>query len=627
VALTDTPADYTGETLKAVRVNAGETALEFYTPSAGGASDHGALTGLGDVEDHLLYLDLAGTRPMTGDLDMDGNDITSANILPDTDGIYDIGSNDLVPGTPVVEQEQTLQNNGSLVGITNRGGQTFTTVDAFNISQIDIGVYVHTAPVNDIVVSLYAVDGSSFPTGPALATGSTPVGEVGASQGDWTTIVFDLPYALEAATMYAICIEPTDTGYAYTYRTSDVYAGGNRMWSIDSGTTWNHTATHDLQFRLYSTASVFVPLFYRDLFLAGDLDDGTVSLSIAEAKIAYDHSVSSHADGSLYLHLDGSQAMTGDLDFDANDLFQTGHVAPDADDTYNLGSKTEDPMGNILWLSQPVNNTGDPLSSTKRRGNTFTPDKDLNTVRIRVNLVNTTGGTGDVICELFATSAGKPTGPALGSVTVDGTDITDVTTGEWVDFYFDPYVSLSDGVMYAFAVRTAESFFRINLATSSQYSGGTWVQSDNGGGWWDIVPSFEVVFEIYEGGDPSFTYKNYANLYLSDKLSDGTNEVTIAQLVATHESSFALRTETADYDIVVGDFTVLVDTASNAVTITLPASPVQGQMFNIKCIDDTNTCTIARNGNNIDGAAADVTLLITESAALQYDSTYGWAIL
>lgn len=33
LALTDTPSSYTGQTLKAVRVNAGETALEFYTPS------------------------------------------------------------------------------------------------------------------------------------------------------------------------------------------------------------------------------------------------------------------------------------------------------------------------------------------------------------------------------------------------------------------------------------------------------------------------------------------------------------------------------------------------------------------------------------------------------------------
>jgi hypothetical protein len=38
VGLTDTPANFTGASLQAVRVNAGETALEFYTPASGSAS-------------------------------------------------------------------------------------------------------------------------------------------------------------------------------------------------------------------------------------------------------------------------------------------------------------------------------------------------------------------------------------------------------------------------------------------------------------------------------------------------------------------------------------------------------------------------------------------------------------
>ena len=35
--LSDTPGAYTGASLQAVRVNAGETGLEFYTPSGGGS--------------------------------------------------------------------------------------------------------------------------------------------------------------------------------------------------------------------------------------------------------------------------------------------------------------------------------------------------------------------------------------------------------------------------------------------------------------------------------------------------------------------------------------------------------------------------------------------------------------
>ena len=34
--LTDAPANYTGAALQGIRVNAGETGLEFYTPASGG---------------------------------------------------------------------------------------------------------------------------------------------------------------------------------------------------------------------------------------------------------------------------------------------------------------------------------------------------------------------------------------------------------------------------------------------------------------------------------------------------------------------------------------------------------------------------------------------------------------
>ena len=53
IDLTDVPSSYSGQALKTLRVNAGETALEF-TTSGAGVSDHGALTGLSD-DDHSQY--------------------------------------------------------------------------------------------------------------------------------------------------------------------------------------------------------------------------------------------------------------------------------------------------------------------------------------------------------------------------------------------------------------------------------------------------------------------------------------------------------------------------------------------------------------------------------------------
>ena len=52
----------------------------------------------------------------------------------------------------------------------------------------------------------------------------------------------------------------------------------------------------------------------------------------------------------------------------------------------------------------------------------------------------------------------------------------------------------------------------------------------------------------------------------------------------------ALATKTADYTIVESDYTILVDATSNAVTITFPAAPNQGQTFNIKCINSNSIC-------------------------------------
>ncbi len=89
----------------------------------------------------------------------------------------------------------------------------------------------------------------------------------------------------------------------------------------------------------------------------------------------------------------------------------------------------------------------------------------------------------------------------------------------------------------------------------------------------------------------------------------------------------SISTKTADYTLLGNDYIILADATSNTVTITLPAAPVNGQIFNIKCINAIFTCTISRNGNNIDGVASDLVLVLNENKTLQYDTTYGWAIL
>jgi hypothetical protein len=74
-----------------------------------------------------------------------------------------------------------------------------------------------------------------------------------------------------------------------------------------------------------------------------------------------------------------------------------------------------------------------------------------------------------------------------------------------------------------------------------------------------------------------------------------------------------------------------INTSSNAITATLPASPTLGDF--ISFVDysgtfDTNNFTVARNGNKIQGDASDLTVA-TERAGftlVYVDSTQGWLL-
>jgi hypothetical protein len=88
--------------------------------------------------------------------------------------------------------------------------------------------------------------------------------------------------------------------------------------------------------------------------------------------------------------------------------------------------------------------------------------------------------------------------------------------------------------------------------------------------------------------------------------------------------------KTADFNVTGGEG-YFVNTTSGAITATLPASPALGDFASF--IDyagtfDTNNLTIARNGKNIQGTAADLTVA-TERAGFTLifvDDTQGWLL-
>jgi hypothetical protein len=97
--------------------------------------------------------------------------------------------------------------------------------------------------------------------------------------------------------------------------------------------------------------------------------------------------------------------------------------------------------------------------------------------------------------------------------------------------------------------------------------------------------------------------------------TDGGRQKKISRLTAN-------TTIDTTYHIVLGD------TDGGAFTITLTASPVDGETFTIKNTGSAgNNLTVGRNGNNIEGVAADWILGDGSSATLIYQSTEGWRVI
>lgn len=81
---------------------------------------------------------------------------------------------------------------------------------------------------------------------------------------------------------------------------------------------------------------------------------------------------------------------------------------------------------------------------------------------------------------------------------------------------------------------------------------------------------------------PSNDYDIATKKYVDDVGADAIKNIETVTAVS----------DTLDWD----NYTVLVDTSSNNVTINLPAAADNtGRIYNIKCIDDTNTCTVDPN--------------------------------
>jgi hypothetical protein len=80
--------------------------------------------------------------------------------------------------------------------------------------------------------------------------------------------------------------------------------------------------------------------------------------------------------------------------------------------------------------------------------------------------------------------------------------------------------------------------------------------------------------------------------------------------------------KTINYTITNSDYAIVADGSSNTVTLTMPASPVTGQEFNISCINSDYAVDIDFNGNYIYDSSENEPLYKGENLKLMFNVTY-----
>jgi hypothetical protein len=130
-----------------------------------------------------------------------------------------------------------------------------------------------------------------------------------------------------------------------------------------------------------------------------------------------------------------------------------------------------------------------------------------------------------------------------------------------------------------------------------------------------------------------------ANSYTSNSNSTSGDENTKFSIVCWNSAaSAATGTGGMAWEVIstntnaVTNAGYLINASSGAITLTLMASPSAGNQVGFSDYYDaaeTNTITIARNGNNINGVAADLVLDVAgSSGTLVYgDATMGWKLV
>jgi hypothetical protein len=144
-------------------------------------------------------------------------------------------------GTHSIDQKNPTYDHTQSMG-TEALGQTFTVGMSGTLDQVDVELWLtDTNSPGNAAVSVEAVDGSGYPVGPALSTGSNAI-----PSAAHTLVPFTMtPLAVTAGQQYAIVVTPATfftadyTGLTDEYTRGRGYSGGTGSWGYINGSDVN----------------------------------------------------------------------------------------------------------------------------------------------------------------------------------------------------------------------------------------------------------------------------------------------------------------------------------------------------------------------------------------------------
>ena len=170
-------------------------------------------------------------------------------------------SGNVILDQPVVlDQSNTdLSLSGSALTSGTWWGQTFTAGVTGKLQKADINIFCSacTGTTPDLTLSIRATSGG-VPTGSDLA--STQLAGTASGAGGYLSGAFAGSVTLSAGATYALLIRPNSNPsagtYAATYSSSNAYAGGQRVVSVNGGSSWGTPTgpSRDLGFHVYVKA-------------------------------------------------------------------------------------------------------------------------------------------------------------------------------------------------------------------------------------------------------------------------------------------------------------------------------------------------------------------------------------